>query len=72
MSSFVLHSSLLTVTVSKDEWNTKEDTGKSVELVVAHDGFLCIMEIIHIFLSSYFDCRGVFQIVLISHYCVMR
>ena len=39
-----------------------------VNLVVAHDGFLCISEIVCIFHSSYFDYRGDFQAVLDS-YC---
>ena len=33
-------------------------------MVVAHDGFLCAMKIVHIFPNGYFDYRGVFQIVL--------
>ena len=42
VSSFVFHSSLL--------------TAKSVDLVVACDGFLCIIEIvIHLFHSGYLD-----------------
>ena len=51
MSSFVFHSSLLTV--------------KRAELVVARDGFLCTMEIVRIFHSGYFDYRGAFQQFLI-------
>ena len=38
-------------------------TVKSVNLVVAHDGFLCIMKIAHIFHSGYFDYRGTFQLI---------
>ena len=53
MSSFVFDSSLLTV--------------KSVNSVVARDGFLCIAEIICILHSGYFDYRGAFQAVLISY-----
>ena len=41
VSSFVFHSSLL--------------TANSVNLVVAHSGFLCIMEIVHLFDSGYFN-----------------
>jgi len=50
VSSFVFHSSLLTV--------------KSVDWVVAHDGFLCVAEKIYIFHSGYLDYRGAFQTVL--------
>jgi len=39
--------------------------------VVAHDGFLCATEIIHIFHSGYLDYRGAFQTVLDS-YCSVR
>ena len=35
-------------------------TVKSVNLVAAHDGFLCVMEIAYIFHSAYFDYRGAF------------
>jgi len=41
----------------------------TVNLVVARDGFLCIMAIICIFHSSNFDYRGAFQIVLDSYCC---
>ena len=44
---------------------------ESVYLVVAHDGFLYAMKIIHIFHSGYFNYRGAFQIVLDSYCCVM-
>ena len=37
-------------------------TAKGVNLAVAHDA----MEIVHIFRSGYFDCRGAFQTVLDS------
>jgi len=56
MSSFVFHSSMLTV--------------KSIDLVVAHDGLFCITEIARIFHSGYLDYRGTFQTVLDSYYCV--
>ena len=49
--SFVFHSSLL--------------TAKSVNLVVAHDGFLCIMEIVCIFHSGYFNYKGAYELFLI-------
>jgi len=59
VSFFVSHSSLLIV--------------KSVDLVVALDGFLglCIMEIIGVFHSGYFDYRGAFQTVLDVYCCVI-
>jgi len=41
---------------------------KSVDLMVACDGFLCIMEIIGIFHSGHFDYRGAFQVIL-DLYC---
>ena len=44
---------------------------ESVELVVAHDGFLYVMDIIHIFHSGYLDCRGGFQTALDSYCCEM-
>jgi len=56
VSSFMFHSSLLTV--------------KSIDLVVTHDGFLCTTEMVHIFHSGYLDYRGVFQIVFDSFCCV--
>jgi len=37
---------------------------KSFDLVIARDGFLCIMEIVHIFRSGYLDYRGAFQTAL--------
>jgi len=40
---------------------------KSIDLTVAHDGFLYKMEIVHIFHSGYF---GAFQTVLDSYCCV--
>jgi len=50
VSSFVFHSSLLTV--------------KSVDLVVACDGFLCVIEslIFHIFHRGFFDSREKFLV----------
>ena len=40
-------------------------TAKDVDLVVAHDGFPgFVMEIVRIFHSGYFDCRGAFRTVL--------
>ena len=45
-----LYSSLLTV--------------KSVNLVVAHDGFLCVMEIVCIFHCGYLDYRGSYHLKL--------
>jgi len=56
VSSFVFHSSLLTV--------------KCINLVVVHDGSLCVLEIVHIFHSGYLDYRGAFQTVLDSYCCV--
>jgi len=56
VSFFVFHSSLLTV--------------KSIGLVVARDGFLCITKIVHIFHGAYLDYRGAFQTVLDSYCCV--
>jgi len=56
VSSFVFISSLLTV--------------KSINLVVARDGFLCVMEIFCIFHRGYFDYRGAFQTVLDSYCCL--
>ena len=52
MSSFVSHSSLLTV--------------KGVDLAVAHDGLPFVTETVCIFHSGYFDCRGAFRAVLDS------
>jgi len=48
-------------------------TAKSVDLMVPHDGFLfqCVIEIVHIFHSGYFDYKGAFRIVLNSLCCVM-
>jgi len=43
----VFHSSLLTV--------------KNVNLVVARDGFFCVIDIVQIFHSSYLDYRGASQ-----------
>ena len=43
-------------------------TAKSVELVVA---LPFVMEVVRIFHSSYFDCRGAFRTVLDSYSCVM-
>jgi len=54
--SFVFHSSLLTV--------------KSINLVVARDGFLSVMEIVRIFHSGYLDYRGAFQTVVDLNCCV--
>ena len=51
MSSFVIHSSVLTV--------------KSVDLVVAHDGFLYVTQIICVFHSGYLDYRD----ILLDLYC---
>jgi len=56
VSSFVFHSSLLTV--------------NSINLAVAHDGFLSVTEIICIFHSGYLDYGGTFQTVLDSYCCV--
>ena len=56
VSSFVSHSSLL--------------TAKSVDLVVACDGFPFVAEILRIFHSGYFDCKGAFQTVFDSYCCV--
>jgi len=58
VTSFVFHSSLLTV--------------KSINSVVACDGFLYIMRIIRTFHSGYFYYRGTFQTVLVSYRCVMN
>ena len=44
---------------------------ESVDLVVAHDGFLCIMEIIRILHSGYFDHRCAYQSVLDLYCCVI-
>ena len=46
---------------------------KSVDLVVACDGFLCITEIVHIFVmvSGYLDCRDTVQTALDSWDYVM-
>jgi len=52
--SFVFHSSLLTV--------------KSVDSVVAYDGFLSVMENFHIFHTGYFDYTVAFQILLDSYW----
>ena len=63
-----------TFTVSKDEWNSKENTGKSLKNaldVVACDGFICVTKIVRMFHGGYFDCRGAFQTVLI-HTAVKR
>ena len=53
VSSFVFHSSLLTV--------------KSIDWVVAYDGFLCIMEIVCIFHSGRLDYRGTFKFILLCN-----
>ena len=37
---------------------------KTVDLVVAGDGFFCIMEIVCIFYNGYLDYRGALQTVL--------
>jgi len=37
-------------------------TAESVNLVIAHDGFFRVTEIICMFHSGYFDCRGAFPI----------
>ena len=39
-------------------------TANSNDLVVARDGFFCIIKIICILHSDYFECRGAFQSVL--------
>ena len=51
VSSFEFHSSFLAV--------------KSINLVVACDGFFCVTEIICIFHSGYFNCRVLFKQFLI-------
>ena len=57
VSSFVSHLSLL--------------KGKGVDLARARDGFPSVeTEIVRIFHSGYFDCRGAFQTVLDSFCCV--
>ena len=56
VSSFVFHSSLLTI--------------KSIDLVAARDGFLCITKIVHSFHGDYLDYRGTFQTALDSYCCV--
>ena len=56
VSSFVSHSSLL--------------TAKCVNLAVACEWLPFVTEIIHIFHSGYFDCRGAFQTILDSYCCV--
>ena len=38
---------------------------KMLILVVAHNGFLCMMEIVHIFCSDYFGYKGAFEQFLI-------
>jgi len=38
---------------------------QSINLVVAHDGFLCVMDIIHILHSGYLDYSGGFQTALL-------
>jgi len=43
---------------------------ESVDLVVACDGFLCVMKIVHIFHGGYLDYSGDFQTVLDSYCCV--
>ena len=53
VSSFVFHLSLLIV--------------KSVDLVAACDGFLCVTKIVYIFHSGYLEYRGA---VLDSYCCV--
>jgi len=58
VSSFVCHSSLL--------------TARSVDLVVARDGFFFAKEIIHIFYSGYFDYKGTFQTAIDSYCCVAK
>ena len=42
-----------------------------IEMVAAHDGFLCITEIVHIFHSGYLDYRGAFPTALDSYCCVI-
>jgi len=44
---------------------------KNFNLVVAHDGFLCVMKIVHIFHSGYLDYRGAFQTVFDLYCSVM-
>jgi len=56
VSSFVFHSSLLTV--------------KSISSVVARDGFLCVTKIVHRFHGGYLDIRFAFQTVLDLYCCV--
>ena len=46
-------------------------TVKSVDLVVACDGFLFVMEIVHVFCYGYFDYRDAFQTVLDLYCCVI-
>ena len=41
-------------TVQNLNLEVKNKRKKSVDLVVARDGFLCITEIVHVFLSGYF------------------
>ena len=44
---------------------------KSVNLVVACDGFLWVTEIVRIFHSGYLDSRGAFKIALDPYCSVM-
>ena len=55
VSSFVFHSSLLIV--------------KSVNLVVACDGFLCIREIVRNFHGGYLDYGGAFDSFYSNYMC---
>ena len=62
VSSFVSYSSLLSLL-----------TAKSVDLVVAHDGFPLKLKLSVCFIyvySGYFDCRGSFRTVFDSYCCV--
>jgi len=45
---------------------------KSVNLVETHDGFLCITEIVCMFLSGYFNDRGAVQTAIYSYCCVIE
>jgi len=53
--NFMFHSSLLTM--------------KNINLMVARNGFLCVMEIVCIVHISYLDYRGAFQSGLDSYCC---
>ena len=35
-------------------------TAKSIDLVVVHDGFLCVTEVVRIVHNGYFNYRGAF------------